>query len=354
MELSTNELFKSYLQDKVISKTPSPQPQVTKFRDNLRQSENNAMNKSIANLCTMIENFQIQVQASNEMMSKLTSPESEFVVIQKTQLKDFFDDFKQEFHDFKDEIRTHVAAYGHRKIESKPCQLQSSPKSIFENKDVSTKPIKSSQKGIFENTNLSTKPQKSMFFDKPLTPPSSFEAMLENNKFDTFSGRLECIEQKDFAVEKKPHQPTMSASFSKDTPVLTYKIEKRSRAPDCKKKRQKVSPHTSNKMKNTQNWLESLPMPPKRGFTRPSSRKLQTSSINFRKKKSRAGEGGGCDDSDLESVGGWSCRSVRTYKLRKIKRGANFVRINREARSEIGWGQNDGKICSERNYRSEY
>ena len=92
MELRTNELFKSYLQETVISNTPSPEPQVTKFRDNLRLSENNTINKSISNLCTMMENCQIQLQTSNEIISKLVSPESDFVVIQKTLLKEFFED----------------------------------------------------------------------------------------------------------------------------------------------------------------------------------------------------------------------------------------------------------------------
>jgi hypothetical protein len=143
--------------------------------------------------------------------------------------------------------------------------------------------------------------------------------------------------------------------MNKELPSMMYKVERRSKVPDCKKKRQKLSPQTSAKMKNTQSWLDSLPMPPKREFAKPSRNKLPTA-ISFKKKKGRVGNGNGGDDSDVESLGRWSCRSIRTYKSFKKprKRGANFVEIDREARSEIGWGQYEGKISQERNYRSEY
>ena len=343
MELRTNELFKSYLQQTVISKTPSPEPQVTKYRDNLRESENNAIKTSISNLCTMIENCQVQLQASNELISKLTSPESEFIVVQKAQLKEFLEEFKQEFHEFKNEIKTSVTA-GCRHNDLKPSQ--SSQKSIF-NKNLSQQ-HKSSQKSIFSN--------------KPLTPPPSFEAMLERSKFETFSGKLECAGSKDPAVEKNP--AITSKMKSNETPVVTYKIEKRRKENVCKKKRQKLSSRTALslkdsttdiKMQNTQNWLESLPVPPKKDFTKPSLNKLLTSSISHRKMKDK-GWGGG-RDSDNESLGKWSVRSIRTYKSsrsRTMKRGANFVKVERVARSEVGWGQFEEKIGFERNYRSEY
>ena len=266
MELRTNELFKSYLQETVISKTPSPEPQVTKFRDNLRQYENNTINKSISNLSTMMENCQIQLQTSNEIISKLVSPESDFVVIQKTQLKEFLEEFKQEFHEFKNEIKTSLSIGYHQK-ESK--LVKSSQENIF-SQEITDQPVTSSQKSIFSH--------------KPLTPPSSFEAMLKKNEYDTFSGRLESVEQQSKRDIEKRALPTTSKMITKETPVVPFKMEQGNMVLHCKKKRRKLSPQalvplkgttTAARMRNTQSWLDSLPIPPKKQLLKPSFTKLE-------------------------------------------------------------------------------
>ena len=344
MELRTNELFKSYLQETVISKTPSPEPQVTKFRDNLRQSESNTINKSISNLCTMMENCQIQLQTSNEIISKLVSPESDFVVIQKTLLKEFLEEFKQEFHEFKNEIKTSLSIGYHQK-ESK--LVKSSQENIF-SQEITDQPVISSQKSIFSN--------------KPLTPPPSFEAMLKNNEYDTFSGRLEIVQQSKRDIEKIA-VPTTSKIITKETPVIPFKMEQKNMVLHRKKKRQKLSPQafvplkgttTAARMRNTQSWLDSLPIPPKKELSKPSLNKLLASSISYKKMKSRGGHND--IDSDDESLGKWSCATARTSFSRpgRRKRGSNFVKVDRAVRSEIGWGQLDDKLGLERNYRSEY
>ena len=366
MELRTNELFKSYLQETVISKTPTSEPQVTKFRDNLQHSENNTINKSISSLCTMIENCQIQLQASNEMISKLISPESDFIVIQKKQLKEFLEEFRQEFHEFKDEIKSNMA-FGNQQKFCKPNLSQS----IYED-EFSNGPKLSSQKRIFENdssNNPANSSQRSIF-DKPLTPPPSFEAMLESDKFETFSGKLQCIQpsSSENEIEQKP--PSVIQSISKEGPVLTYRIENRNKVPDFKlenlnfkKKRPKLSPQslsklngtsTSTRMKNTQSWLDSLPHPPKKELVKPSLNKLLTSSISYKKMSNKSKDGAW--DCDKESLGKWSCRSIRTYKKSKTRRrSTNFVKVDRAVRSEAGWGKFDEESISfERNYRSEY
>lgn len=366
MELRTNELFKSYLQETVISKTPPSEPRVDKFRDNLQKSEDNKINKSISSLCTMIETCQIQLHASNEMISKLISPESDFIVIQKKQLKEFLEEFKQEFHEFKDEIKSNLAIESQQK-HRKPLNL--SQKTLYED-EFTNGPKLFSEKRFHKNDHFKKPSSQRSIFDKPLTPPPSFEAMLESNKFETFSGKLECNQSPYLENEVGQKLPTITQSVSKETPVLTYRINTLNKAPDFKlenlnfkKKRPKLSPQPSSKlrgtstatrMKNTQSWLDSLPLPPKNELVKPSLNKLLTSSISFKKMRDKGQDGAW--DCDTESLGKWSCRSIRTYKKTKTrKRSANFVKIDRAVKSEAGWGKLDEDSFSfERHFRSEY
>ena len=92
MESRTNELFKSYLHKPVITKTPSPVPQVKQFGENLKKSENKVLDKSITSLCTMMANCQVQLEKSNELLLKFISPDSDYFIIKKSQLKEFFDE----------------------------------------------------------------------------------------------------------------------------------------------------------------------------------------------------------------------------------------------------------------------
>ena len=346
MEIRTNELFKSYLQETTVSKTPSPVPQVHSYRDNLQKAEKDVLNKSISTLCKMMENCQIQLQSSNEIMSNFLSKDSDYVMIQKNQLKEFFDEFKQELTEFKNDIKNDL---GHLKNISHDTEqnnkLPSSQKSVF---NIQAQPENKSS-------------QKSIFSLKPLTPPSSFEALFEKDEIyendlkpklpQAFSIKEENNNQSQFYP---PSQCTEVSNkrFTK-TPSISYKMEKRKKAQNCKQEKPNIpsKPRTNaSKFSHTQKWLESLPLPPPDKAKKPSFSYVLRPTSKIRKKADKGGGQG--EFSDNESIGKWSCKSIRTYKSTR-KRGANYVKIDRNAQSEVGWGVTN-KSCYDRKFVSEY
>lgn len=337
MESRTNELFKSYLHKPVITKTPSPVPQVKQFGENLKKSENKVLDRSITSLCTMMANCQVQLEKSNELLLKFISPDSDYFIIKKSQLKEFFDEFKHEITDLKEEIKEST------KIEQKTGtdQFMQSKRNSFDAPIKSTYEQESSQRSLFSN--------------KPLTPPSTFESLLENKSINTFEGKLHCSN-----TVSKPVQ-SQSLDFLKKepvclpaiTPTITYKIEKHRKkghksSQSTKHPKVRCSP-SSQKLQHTQKWLDQLPLPPKMLPPKPTLNKLLSSTISFKRMKSGDSKP---DISDSESIGKWSCRSIRTYKKR---RSSNVVRVDRMVRSEAGWNCGESvRFGGIRGLRSEY
>ena len=348
MELRTNELFKSYLQEKTITKTPSPSPQVSEYRKNLQNVEQSILNKSVSTLCKIMENCQIQLQSSNDTMSKFLSKDSDYIMIQKKQLKDLFDGFMQEFTEFKNDVKNDMVLIKNITLETELKHQQ--PRS---QKDVYNSQVLSQNKSS----------QKSIFSLKPLTPPSSLEALFEiekNGGLDHKSNVQQASpSQKKINCQQQQYYPLSQCTkannkqFTK-TPSVSIKMQKRRKTINCKQTKpqkqlipSKTTSITSN-ISHTQKWLDSLPLPP------PPDECRNTSFNNvptFHLKMKKEGYEGRGEISDNDSCK-WSCKSIRTYKSSR-KRGANFVKVDRVVRSETGWGIDD-KRYHERKVKSEY
>lgn len=340
MEFRTNDLFKSYLQEKVVTKTPSPQPEVPKFRENVREAEQSALNKSISSLCLMLKQCQVQLETSNNLISKIVSPDSEYLFVQKSQFREYLDEIRHEFVEMKSDFRRDAAVLPKQKKED---QVHESHR----------KSDNDSQNSIFsQNIQDKESSQQSLFSTKPLTPPSSFEAMIKKKeKFDTFSGHLDEAAKNEAKIKQEgyiPSVPNTTNFRASQSSEISFKVEKRKKSKiksPCVSVR---SSSTHTRMKHTQKWLDSLTLPPSAPspirIPKPPPHRMIS---NKRSKNSRHGR-----DSDTESVGAWSCRSVRTYKNSR-KRSANFVKIEQASRSEAGW-ERGSKNNGWQNFRSEY
>lgn len=343
MEFRTNDLFKSYLQEKVVTKTPSPQPEVPKFRENVRSSEQSALNQSISSLCLMLKQCQVQLETSNNLISKIVSPDSEYLFVQKSQFREYIDEIRNEFEEMKSDFRRDAAVL--------PKQKKEDPVN-----ESHRKPLNDSQNSIFsQNIQDNESSQKSLFSTKPLTPPSSFEAMIKKKEeYDTFSGHLEQAAKNEAKVNQEgyiPSVPNTTNFRASQSSEISFKVEKRRKSKIKSPSVSVRSSSTHSRMKHTQKWLDSLTLPPSAPspirIPKPPPQRM-ISNISNKRSKNRRHE----RDSDTGSVGAWSCRSVRTYKSSR-KRSANFVKIEQASRSEAGW-ERDSKNNRWPNFRSEY
>eukprot|EP00116_Pleurobrachia_bachei_P005862 sb/3466124/ len=344
-------LFKSYLNEPLLlSKTASPEPQIRKFRDQVSDAQNSALADSVSSLCSMVQEMHVSMRVTNELVNKLFAPNSEYVVLQKSKLEEMMREVREDIKSVR----------GNNDL-----QHLSQQSMIVPHQQSMMVPHQSQQSMI-----VPPKLTHSQEEARPLTPPCSFEALLKqqqdqqprkpqspvrNNSqsnhadiFNTVSRPQQRSNAACFSVKKEKNRKKAVRSSSQTSPKFPTTRRTSPRLTKARRTSPRLSARVSPRFANTKKWLESIPSPvksPEGGTTI----KRFLASRGMKRQNS-------CD-SDNESIGKWSCSTMKTFKsTRKKGRGrrGNFVVVTKATKSDMAWDAYKDDHFFERVCRSEY